>query len=197
VVLMLVSLTTSLPRYAVERSLGSVQLGAFAAAASFVTVAQTVVNAMGQSVVSRLAMLFVSRQVKMFRRLTVRLAAIAAGLGVAGTLAAILLGPLLLTVLYRPEFAAYNGILIAMMAAGPLFFVSGTLGYVNTSTRAFREQMLLYIVAASVCGIASFLLVPALGLPGAVASLALAATVQIAGQLQILSRALRTLESSS
>ena len=192
---MLVSLTTNLPRYSVERSLGSAELGAFAAVASFAAVAQTVMNALGQSATPRLATLFNSRETGPFRRLAVRMVAIAAGLGVAGIFGAALLGRQLLAALYRPEFAAYNGLLIGMMGAGALFCVSSALGYVNTSTRAFRQQMLLYVATAAVCGIASVSLVPAIGLAGAALSLALAASAQIAGQLLILSRALRAVES--
>lgn len=197
VVLMLVSLTTNLPRYSVERSLGSAELGAFAATASFATVAQTAINALGQSATPRLAALFNARETSPFRRLAVRMIAIAAGLGAAGTLAALLFGRFLLAVLYRPEFAAYSGLLVGMMGAGTLFCVSSALGYVNTSTRSFRQQMLLYVVTAGVCGVGSVLLVPAIGLTGAAASLALAASVQIAGHLLILNRALRAVEARS
>ncbi|MFB3827817.1 MAG: lipopolysaccharide biosynthesis protein [Bryobacteraceae bacterium] len=190
VVLMLVSLTTNLPRYAVERHLGSAQLGVFAAAASFTAVAQTAMNALGQAATPRLAALFNAPEPGPFRRLAVRVVAVAAALGAAGILGAALLGRFLLALLYRPEFAAYHGLLNGMMGAGALFCISSALGYVNTSARAFRPQMLLYVLTAAVCAASSAFLVPAVGLAGAAASLALAASVQIAGHLLILRRSL-------
>src|SRR5689334_19060156 len=57
-VLMLVTLNTNLPRYAIERTLGTRELGGFAAAASFLTTGNTVVNALGQSATPRLARFF-------------------------------------------------------------------------------------------------------------------------------------------
>ena len=58
VVLMLVSLTSNVPRYAIERSLGATDLGIFAAVAAFLTVGSTIVNALGQSATPRLARYF-------------------------------------------------------------------------------------------------------------------------------------------
>jgi O-antigen/teichoic acid export membrane protein len=192
---MLISLTTNLPRYSIERRLGAAQLGVFAAVASFVTMAQMVMNALGQSATPRLAMLFSSGDLHRFKNLAAWMVALAAGLGFAGILGAMLVGPFVLALLYRPEFAAYNRLLIGMMSAGALFYISGALGYVNTSTRAFRVQLPLYGVTAGVCGLSAMLLVPLIGLAGAAASLALAAAVQIAGQLLILRSALVAAES--
>ncbi len=194
IVLMLISLTTNLPRYSIERYLGSAQLGVFAAIASLVTAAQLVVNAMGQSATPRLARLFSAGELTKFKHLSGRMVLAAAGMGIAGVAGAALLGRPVLALAYRREFAAYNSILIAMMCSGCLFYVSGVLGYVNTSTRAFRPQMPLYATTAAVCGLSSVWLVPRIGLAGAVLSLALAAAAQIAGQLLILRHAVRAVE---
>ncbi|MCL4401315.1 MAG: lipopolysaccharide biosynthesis protein, partial [Acidobacteria bacterium] len=47
--LMLSSLATNMPRYAIEHRLGTSALGSFAAVASFLTVGSTIVNALGQA----------------------------------------------------------------------------------------------------------------------------------------------------
>lgn len=193
-VLMLISLTTNMPRYAIERHVGTPALGAFAAVASFATVGNTVVNALGQSATPRLARLFASRNLTGFRHLALRLAALALGLGGAGVLTAIVIGPFVLRLVYRPEYAAYSGLLTAVMAAGATTYAGMALGFVLTGARSFGPQMPLLIAVAATCGISAWLLVPVMGLWGGAVAIALAGAVQIAGQCIILRRLLRRAE---
>ena len=189
IVLMLVTLNSNLPRYAIERSLGTRELGAFAAAASFLTGGNTVVNALGQSATPRLARYFASGDRGGFRKLTLQLAAICAALGAAGVAGAVLLGAPLLRALYRAEFGAYSGLLAAVMVAAIPIYVASTLGYVITSVRMFDAQLPLFAVVAASCAASSWVLVPRFGLMGAPAALAIAGCVQGVGELLILRRA--------
>jgi O-antigen/teichoic acid export membrane protein len=189
-VLMLIALTTNLPRYAIERHLGTAELGVFAAVASFVTIGYTALNAIGQSATSRLARHYATGNVPAFRHVSTRVVALGGVLGIAGVACALVMGEFVLAVLYRPEFAAYSGVLVATLAAATLMYTGSALGYVNTSIRAFDQQTVLLAAVAASCGIASFALVPRIGLYGAPCALAIAAVVQIAGQLAILRRKL-------
>ncbi len=141
VVLMLVSFTSNVPRYAIESRLGTVELGAFAAVAAFLAAGSTIVNALGQSATPRMARQFSAGEFGEFRRLALRLAAVAAGLGVAGVAGARLLGGVILGVLYRRDFSSYAGVLVDVMAAGIAVYVAVVLGYVITSARSFLAQM--------------------------------------------------------
>jgi O-antigen/teichoic acid export membrane protein len=186
---MLSALTTSLPRYAVEGRLGTHGLGVFAAVVSLVTIGSTVINALGQAATTRLANHFTARDRIAFRRLALQLVGLAASLGTAGALAAWLIGDSVLALVYRPEYAQYQPLLVAALLAGIPVYVAGVLGYVVTSTRRFAAQMPLLAAVAGACAITSYLAVPAAGLNGAILALAVAACVQIAGQLVILGRA--------
>jgi len=190
IVLMLASLNANLPRYAIEHFLSLAQLGGFAAAASFVTIGGTVVNAMGQAATPRLARYFEERNWPEFHRLALRLTALALALGAAGVLVALGFGRLLLRVVYRPEFEQYTGILTATMAAGVVGYAASMLGYVVTSARAFDPQLPLFCAVAAACGAAAWILVPRLGLAGAPAALGLAAVLQVSGEVLILRRAI-------
>jgi O-antigen/teichoic acid export membrane protein len=196
-VLMLVSLNTNLPRYAIERYLGARELGAFAAVASFMTVGSTVVNALGQAATPRLARHFSRRELEDFRRLTARLSGSVLALGAAGVVVAAVFGKLVLRLVYRPEYAAYSGLLVAFMGASVAAYLAIALGYVITAARAFTAQAPLFCVVAAVCGLASWLLVPRFGLRGAVLALTLAALLQIGGEVLILFRAIRRREAAS
>jgi len=192
IVLMLGSLNTNLPRYAIERYLGTRELGAFAAVASFITVGSTVVNALGQTATPRLARYFSQRDIPRFRQLVTRLAGLMLALGIAGVLAAAVLGKIVLRVVYRPEFVAYRGLLVAAMAAAMLVYLSGTFGYAVTSAREFRVQVPLFCAVAAASGIVSWLLVPGFGLYGAIFGLSAAAVLQLGGEAFILVRAVRS-----
>jgi len=194
-VLMLVSLNTNLPRYVIERNLGVGELGAFAAVASFVTAGGTIANALGQAATPRLARRASHCERAGFLALAARLAAAGLALGVAGVAGAALLGRLLLTLAYRPEYAAYSGLLTGVMAAAVPGYVAVVLGYAVTAARAFSVQVPLFCAAAAVCGTASLILVPRFGLAGAPMAMGCAAATQIAGQALILGRALRRMEA--
>jgi O-antigen/teichoic acid export membrane protein len=196
VMLLLVSLNTNLPRYAIERFLGVGELGAFAAVASFMTVGSTVVNALGQAATPRLARHFNRRESGQFLRLTFLLAAFVCALGVAGVVVAAVLGATILGAVYRPEYAARGSLLVAIMGAAIPSYIAAALGYAITAARAFDAQAPLFCVVAASCGAASWLLVPRFGLRGAAVSLAIAASVQIGGEALILARAMRRIEAA-
>ena len=188
-VLMLIALTSNLPRYAIEQKLGASALGAFAAVASLMTVGSTAVNALGQAATPRLARYASARDRAAFGRLAWQLAGMALLLGAAGVATAALIGPWFLGWIYRPAYAAYAGLLLWVMAAAIGTYTAGALGYVVTSTRAFAPQAPLHAVVAVSAGISTWLLVPRWGLPGAAWALGIASVVQIAGDLMILRHA--------
>jgi len=196
-VLMLVSLNTNLPRYVIERQLGVGELGAFAAVASFVTAGSTIVNALGQAATPKLARLASLHEPANFMRLASKLGGLVLALGLAGVACSALMGKVVLTLAYRPEYAAYSGLLVGVMGAAIPGYVAATLGYAVTAARAFDAQVPMFCVVAVCCGCASWLLVPRLGLAGAVVAMAVAAAAQIGGQALILRRALRRMEAAA
>jgi O-antigen/teichoic acid export membrane protein len=193
-VLMLVALNTNLPRYAIERQLGVAELGAFAAVASFMTAGATVVNALGQAATPRLARHASRGERGLFLRLVMKLGALVLGLGLAGVMAAAVLGKMVLALAYRPEYAGYSRLLLGLMGAAIPGYVAAALGYAVTAARAFDPQVPLFCGVAASSACASWLLVPRFGLAGAALALAVAAAAQIGGQTLILKRALRRLE---
>jgi O-antigen/teichoic acid export membrane protein len=194
VVLMLITLSGNLPRYAIERQLGTVALGVFAAVASFQTIGASVINPLGQTMTPRLARAFSEHDTRLFLRLAAQLTGAACLLGAAGVAVALGVGRLALGVAYGRAFAAYQGLLVWMMAAGILSYAGSSLGYVITAARAFTSQAPLFLAVAAVSGAASWVLVPKFGLEGAALALALAWFTQIAGELLILRHALRQRE---
>ena len=191
IVLLLVSLNTNLPRYAIERFLGTKELGAFAAVAAFMTVGSTVMNALGQSSTPRLARYVSARETGKFLRSAIGLAGAGFGLGLAGAGVAAAIGPAVLRLVYGRQFDAYGGLLVGVMGAAALGYAGIALGFAITAARAFDAQAPLFCLVAATCGGASWVLAPKYGLWGAVIALSLAALVQISGEALLLRRALR------
>src|SRR5690606_3155190 len=128
-VAMLISLNTNIPRYFVERYLGEAQLGIYAAMAYLIVAGNTVVSALGQSVISRLAAYYAEGNRRAYARLLGRLLAIGAGLGLVGVLVALLAGELILNLLYGPEYAAEAGVFVWIMVAAGIGYLGSFLGY--------------------------------------------------------------------
>jgi O-antigen/teichoic acid export membrane protein len=195
--LMLGSLNTNLPRYLVEWSQGTKELGGYAAAASFITVGNTMIHALGQASAARLARAAEAGERARFGRLAAQLIATAVALGVAGVLTAIAIGEFVLRILYRPEYGGYRNVLVAVMAAAILQYLASALGYLLTSARWFAVQIPLLAAASIAIGVTGWLSVPRFGLQGAALALAAGAAVQATGAALLLSRAVRGMEQAA
>lgn len=191
IVLMLNSLSAVTPRYWIERHQGERMLGIFSAVASLMTVGGTMVNALGQSATPRLARLYGERDRSQFYRLLGRLLGLGLGIGIAGIAVAVFAGPLILRVVYRPEYALHNDLLIAIMGAGAIGYLGSLLGYAITATRAFRVQVPLFGVVAASTAAASVWLIPRYGLLGGGFAIGIGALVQVSGEIAILWHAMR------
>ncbi len=186
VIAMLVSLMPNMPRYFIQGSLGERSLGIFTATAFLVSSGSLIVNAMGQSAFVRLAKHYGTGDVAGFNSLLFKLLGIAAALGLAGIGVAVFFGHLLLTLLYRPEYAEHTDVLIAMMVGGAMTYVSGIMASAVTSARCFTRQIPVLAVAVGSAALASYLLVPRYGLLGGAFAVIITSTVLTAGEVVLL-----------
>lgn len=162
----LASLTTSVPRYAVEASLGPVGLGHFAAVAYIFVAASQPQMALGAAVTPRMARHFVT-DARAYRRLVRRTIAVAAGLGLLGVVGAAVCGRIVLTIAYAAAYAEDAPVLLWLALAAGIAFVANVLGAAATAARRLPEQLPIAILCVAVCAVASHLLVPRHGLVGA------------------------------
>lgn len=186
IVMMLLSLNTNIPRYFIERSLGERELGVFAAISYLMVAGTMVVSALGQSASPRLAKYYAAGESKAFRMLLLKLVGISAILGIIGFLVSAIAGREILTLFYRPEYAERADLLVWLMVAAGINYVSSFLGYGMTAARYFRVQMPLFALVTTISATTCFWLIPTYGLQGAAIALILAAIFQAVVSLGVI-----------
>lgn len=196
-VMMLVSLSSNIPRYFLERVWGEQELGYFAALAYLMLVGNTVVGALGQSASPRLAKSYARQDRPAFLHLLLRLAAIGAILGGLGLTLALAFGQEILTLLYRPDYAERVPVFIWLMLVSAVSYVASFLGYGMTAARYFRVQLPLFTLVTGVLTAACAVLIPSGGLLGAAQAMGIAAVVQLLGSVAINGFAVRALSRAT
>lgn len=193
VISMLVSLNANITRYFVQADRGSAELGMYSAVASLLSAGTLVVSAYGQALFLPVAKACVSAHQSEFRKLAMLTAVLGTVLGMSAVAISILFGPIILTRLFRPEYARYAGVLVRLMIAGTIAFIASGLGFVMTAARSLRPQVPLLVITGLATAIASAFLIPRFGLMGAADASLLAAIVQLIGTGVILRRVDRRL----
>ncbi len=177
----LISLNTNIPRYFVENIWGESQLGIFAALAYLVVTGNTLVSAMGQSVIPRLAKYYAAGDLDGYKHLLARMVSMGILLSIAGVLVSVFAGYRLLGLLYRHEYAVYNNVLIWLMIVAGMSYITSFLGYGMTAARYFRVQLPLFMVVVTATFGASLWLIPRFALTGAALAMGAGALAQLVG----------------
>jgi len=167
VAMMLISLNANIPRYFVERYLGEQGLGFFAAMAYLMIVGGTMVNALGQSASPRLAKYYATKHGAAYCTLLTKLIGTGVLLGGAGVMVAIVAGRKILTLLYKPEYAAHTDVFVWLMVAATISYISSFLGYGMTASRYFRIQPVIFALSSLFSIILCLAFIPRFGMLGA------------------------------
>ena len=166
----LISLNDKAPQYLLNWTQGEEAVGYFAPIAYILQGLGLGVSAAGEAMIPRLARAYHSDKNR-FLRNGLRLAGFGALLGAAGLVFAILFGKPLLTLLYRPEYAVYAPVLVALMAVGILRFAQAGVGTAVTAAGLFRQQVPVFLMTLLATLLAGWLLIPRWGLLGAAAAI--------------------------
>ncbi len=192
IVMALISFNANIPRYFIERHLGTWDLGIFAAVAYPLAAGATVVNALGQSAVPRLARYYADEDYRAFSSLMRRLLCLGLAIGTGGILLIWLAGRPVLLLLYRPEYSDRVGIFLWLGLAAGIGYVASFLGYAMTAARYFRAQLPVFLIATLVTAAGCAVLVPRYQLSGAAIAMILAAICQVIGSAAVTTHALRS-----
>jgi O-antigen/teichoic acid export membrane protein len=165
--MLFIQLRNTIPRMILEDVRGEAELGIFAAMAYLIIVGNTVVMALSQSSIARLARAYADDDATRFVSVTRKLVMVGALLGAGGILIAKLGGELLLTLLYKEEYAQQGDVFLVVMLAGGIYYVGTMFGPPATAAGAYREQLVIQGVHSVVLLISGYLLIPEYGMMGA------------------------------
>jgi O-antigen/teichoic acid export membrane protein len=192
IVMALISFNANIPRYFIERHLGTWDLGIFAAVAYPLAAGATVVNALGQSAVPRLARYYADEDYRAFSSLMRKLLCLGLAIGTGGILLIWLAGRPVLLLLYRPEYSDRVGIFLWLGLAAGIGYFASFLGYAMTAARYFRAQLPVFLIATLVTAAGCAVLVPRYQLSGAAIATILATICQVIGSAAVITHALRS-----
>lgn len=187
----LTALAVSIPRYAVEGTLGTAELGIFAALGVIVAAASTVTGALAQVLLPAMTRMWASGHPGRLRSVTWR-GVLAAMAGAAvGVPLAVIFGADLMRLTYGPVYAAHAGILSILTLAVALQTAIFVLDAALLAMRRFGTELVAAVVTVSVAAAVATVLVPAYGLIGAAWAVAVPATVQLLHKCVLVRLALR------
>ncbi len=167
VVMLLIQLRNTVPRTMLESAQGEEALGVFSAMAYLVLVSNTVVMALSQSSIARLARNHADRDVSAFRGTVAKLMGVGLVLGLAGVAVAHWWGGPLLTLVYDAEYAVRGDLFVLIMAGGGIMNLGSLLGAPATAMRAFRSQLVIHALNAVLLVAMGRWLIPTHGMAGA------------------------------
>jgi O-antigen/teichoic acid export membrane protein len=169
----LIALYSSIPRYAIKFFMDEHALGIFAAIASLMVVTSTLMGALDQSAMARLARDFAGGRIKPFLNLLLKLCLIGAAVGSTASVIAWLKGADLLTLLYTREYGAYQHLFVWVMLTATIGHVGSSLRTALLATRAFDKQVPLSIGTTLLVLLGCILLIPRFGLVGGILAMML------------------------
>ncbi len=167
IVMALLSLSVNTPRLFVARYLGTNELAIFASMAYVLVVGATLTTALGQAAAPRLSQYFAAGNVPAFRALLTKLLGIGVALGGVGVLVGIVAGRMILTLLYRPDYAGHVDAFVWLLVAAGLEYVASFLGYAMTAARYLRIQVPIFVAVIAFMLVGAPFIIPAHGMVGA------------------------------
>ncbi len=179
VVVLLTTLSSSLPNFFIKHSLSERDLGIFSVISLTISVGNMAVVSLGQAAFTRLARSYVSRNSYEFDRLLGKLLVAGAAIGAAGMIVSQFAGREILTWIFRPEYAERADLLPWIMAAGAILFMAQFVGFGLTAAGFYYAQVLPNVLATASLVVTCEWLIERHGLFGVILAMLIAASVQL------------------
>lgn len=177
-VILILTLCESVPAWFIERSTASLTDVGYYGALKIITLgASFLIIQVGNAAGNRLAITYQS-DLAAFVRLARRLAAVAAGIGLAILGAAWFLGEAFLNLVYPADYAAYHVEFFILVAAQAVFLLGSIFGFVTTHMRRFWIQVPVQLAILTATTIAAAVLIPGGPVRGAAWTVVVRAVVQ-------------------
>ena len=181
------ALTQYAPRFFIQFTLGTAAVGYFTAIVQLANVGALLVNAAGQTLISRLSKLY-TENITAYLHLLIKAVVFAVIIGSLGILVSAVFGKQILAIIYSTEFMAYSDALVAAMVWAAVLFVSTTLGVGLTAARLFKVQAKIGGIALVFLLIACNFLIEPFGIMGAFFAMLISIAIRTIIQFLLLRR---------
>lgn len=151
-----ISLNTNIPRYFIERYDGPVALGIFTVLAYPLLAGNTVISALSQSALPRLARLNVREERRDFNILLRHLLILGCSLAIVALALSAVFGGTLLRIGFGQEYADHLKVFLALVLAMGLGFISWFLNTALHAMRAFKTILVIHLITLAFVTISSF-----------------------------------------
>jgi O-antigen/teichoic acid export membrane protein len=178
-------LISYIPNYFINGILGIESLGYYSSLSFIVLSGDTLVCALGQTAIPRLAKSYINGKNKVFSKTLGDLITIGAGFGTIGLIVISLAGKQILTLLYKPDYANHVDLFILLMIASCILYITRFLNNAISAARKFKEQQYIYIIVL-ICNVILYgILVSKNGLIGVGYAAIIIAQIRLLGSLII------------
>jgi O-antigen/teichoic acid export membrane protein len=143
------TLNANVPRYLIAHRFGERELGLFGAIAYIHIAGTTLVGALGQSAIPKLAGYYAGGDRDAFRSLLYKVLAVTGAIGLAGIAFAATCGRPFLTAIYSSAYGTYYGVFTFQMVASCCAYIVSVLECALNSTRLFDAQVWMVIGCGS------------------------------------------------
>lgn len=196
IVALLLSLIPNIPRYFIEYFLGSEALGYFAAIVYIMAAYSTIINALGESIIPRLAHFYSNSYIKQYQSLIMKVLLVVIGISLGSIVGVFYFGKFVLTILYDSSYVAYSQLLFQLMIAALFISMSTIIEYGITAARIFRLQTVLFTMMLIIKITLSYYFISRWGLEGSAYTIILWSICQLIGSSLIYLYAIRKKRSS-
>ena len=179
IVVLLTTLSSSLPNFFIKHGLTERDLGIFSVISLTISVGNMAVVSLGQAAFTRLARSYFHRNAAEFDALLGKLLLAGAAIGGVGMIVSQFAGREILTMIFRPEYAERADLLPWIMAAGAILFMAQFVGFGLTAAGYYYAQVLPNVLATVSLVATCNWLIARHGLFGVILSMLIAALVQL------------------
>lgn len=179
IVVLLTTLSSSLPNFFIKHGLTERDLGIFSVISLTISVGNMAVVSLGQAAFTRLARSYFQRNAADFDALLGKLLLAGAAIGAIGMVISQFAGREILTMVFRPEYAERADLLPWIMAAGAILFMAQFVGFGLTAAGHYYAQVVPNVLATISLVATCNWLIARHGLFGVILSMLIAALVQL------------------
>lgn len=175
----LITLNTNVPRYIIEWSGGVVDLGTFTILSYPLLAGNTIMTALFQASLPRLARHYSEDAKIPFVHLLTKILVIAAVLAGLALIFAIFTGETFLRIAFGQQYASENGVFLVLVMGTGIGFLNWGLNSGMQAMRTFRSLLMIQLVVFCLTLFTSFAVIPGHGILGAAWVVAAAAFLQV------------------